>query len=217
MRLDWFIDGFSSQYEYNTPVEDNPYDELVYRYSQSNMGDLYNGLVIFINEWQLFTNSYININSNLLHDVCKFAKDYGYVFDYPQNRVSNICSMNVLRNLFNANTAEYKNLFINTSIQGFGTPAEGQTYYTTIFRCLGNTKYKITKNAGHTFRIATSVNIPARDVSYISTSANHTGTEIEITTESNANYIGITFWSNANGDSGNYLDMANSIVIQSID
>lgn len=97
MRLDWFVSGFSSQYDYNIPVEDNPYDELVYRYGQPAMADLYGGLIVFTHEWQTYSSSYA-LNSAMvdrIKQVCQFANDYGYDFDYPQNRVPNITSYKI--------------------------------------------------------------------------------------------------------------------------
>lgn len=94
MRLDWFVSGFSSQYDYNVPVEDNPYNELVYRYGQPAMADLYGGLIVFTHEWQTYSSSYA-LNSTMvdrIEQVCQFANDYGYDFDYPQNRIPNITS-----------------------------------------------------------------------------------------------------------------------------
>ena len=94
MRLDWFVSGFSSQYDYNVPVEDNPYDELVYRYGQPAMADLYGGLIVFTHEWQTYSSGYA-LNSAMvsrIEQVCQFANDYGYDFDYPQNRIPNITS-----------------------------------------------------------------------------------------------------------------------------
>ena len=213
MRLDWFIDGFSSQYEYNTPVEDNPYDELVYRYGQPNMGNLYNSLIIFTHEWQIYNGSALNANSNLVHDACKFAHDYGYSFDYPQTRVDDITSLTVYDNLFDYETTQSLNLFINTSNGKFGTPTPGQNYKLAVFRCRENTRYKITKIAGKTFRIATSADVPANDVAFISTVANHTGEELIVTTESNARYIGISYWSDSNGDIPDYATIGKSIKV----
>ena len=94
MRLDWFVDGFSSEYNYNVPVQNNPYDELVYRYGQPAMADLYSGLVVFTHEWQIYNSNRV-VNSamlNMMEQVCQFARDYQYSFDYPQNRVGNITS-----------------------------------------------------------------------------------------------------------------------------
>lgn len=94
MRLDWFVSGFSSQYDYNVPVENNPYDELVYRYGQPAMADLYGGLIVSTHEWQTYSSSYV-LNSAMvdrIEQVCQFANDYGYDFDYPQNRIPNITS-----------------------------------------------------------------------------------------------------------------------------
>lgn len=94
MRLDWFVSGFSSSYEYNTPVYDNPYDELVYRYGKQENADQYANLIVFTHEWQTYSGSYV-LNAdmvNSLDQVCRFAKDYKYKYDYPQNRLQDIRS-----------------------------------------------------------------------------------------------------------------------------
>ena len=93
-RIDWFISGFTSENQYDEPTEDNPYDELVLRYNVPEKGKLFNNLVVFVHEWQLYNSSY-NINSsvkNMLEQVCKFGQDYKYDFDFPQNRLVNITS-----------------------------------------------------------------------------------------------------------------------------
>lgn len=87
MRLDWFNSDFSSTNEYNTPVKTTPYEELVYRYNQPSMGDCYSSLIVFTHEWELYGTSYtLNSKKSRVEDVCKFGVDYGYAFDYPQNR-----------------------------------------------------------------------------------------------------------------------------------
>lgn len=90
MRLDWFVTGFTSDHNYNTPIKNNPYDELVYRYNQPNMANCYSSLVIFTHEWQAYSGTY-TINPtmfDMVEQVCQFANDYGYIFDYPQHRIS---------------------------------------------------------------------------------------------------------------------------------
>ena len=87
MRLDWFINGFSSDYEYNVPHESNPYDELTYRMKDRTFCNIYEPIVVFIHEWQVFTTSFtINSYFNLIEQVCKFANDYKLDFDYPYIR-----------------------------------------------------------------------------------------------------------------------------------
>lgn len=96
-RLDWFVSGFSSQYTYNVPTESNPYDELVSRYSNPDFANLNNDLVVFTHEWQLYTNAH-NFDQTMktyIEQVMQFANEYGYVFDYVQNRVQNIKSLSI--------------------------------------------------------------------------------------------------------------------------
>ena len=94
-RLDWFVNGYTSEYQYAVPVKSNPYDELVYRYGQPDMGECYQNLVVFLHEWRVYSSSYQITASmkNMIEQVCRFGRDYGYDFDYPMNRVPNITSL----------------------------------------------------------------------------------------------------------------------------
>lgn len=88
MRLDWFVDGFTSDYNYDTPIMSTPYDELKYRYGTPLMADKYTSLIVFTHEWQIYSSSYVlnDLMVKMVEQVCSFALDYGYNFDYPQNR-----------------------------------------------------------------------------------------------------------------------------------
>lgn len=94
LRLDWFVSGFTSAYQYDEPTEDNPYDELVLRYGSAERGKLFSNLVVFLHEWQVYNASY-QVNTamkNMIEQVCRFGQDYGYDFEFPMNRVLNITS-----------------------------------------------------------------------------------------------------------------------------
>ena len=84
--------------------------------------------------------------------------------------------------------------------------------YGIYIPCESNTTYTISKHAGQVFRVATTTNIPANNVSTLSSSANHTGTYITITTEATAKYI----WVNYYGSSDTYglQNMLDSIMIE---
>lgn len=101
--------------------------------------------------------------------------------------------------------------FIDTNSQTFRL---NPNYICTYITCKPNTTYTISKEAGKTFRIATSAQIPADGVSYIGTSANHTGTSITYTTESNAKYLVVLYWSSANGDAKTADELAQTIQIE---
>lgn len=80
------------------------------------------------------------------------------------------------------------NLYIDTTNMKYvsqGTPN------ICVAKVQPNTKYIITKQAGTNFRVATSQNYPADNVVITSTYADHTGTEIQITTGANDNYLGV--------------------------
>lgn len=92
-RLDWFVSGFHSNYNYNVPTEDNPYDELVSRYNNPDFANLNNNLIVFTHEWQMN-----NQMRQWIIDVCRFAQEYGYQWEYIQNKVENIKSLTLLNN-----------------------------------------------------------------------------------------------------------------------
>lgn len=87
-------------------------------------------------------------------------------------------------------------------------------YYMGIIPVKPNTEYIITKQEGKTFRIALSTDKPANNVSFRYTEANHTGTEITVTTGANDNYLSILFWSSSNGDTGTYQQMADTVMVR---
>ena len=87
--------------------------------------------------------------------------------------------------------------FIDTATN---TYKSNSAYKLCYIPCEGNTTYTISKVAGKTFRVASSVGIPAADVSFINTAANHTGATLTFTTAADAHYLAVLYWSSANGD-----------------
>lgn len=96
-RLDWFVNGYTHEYQYDEPTESNPYDELVLRYGTPERGKLFNNLVVFLHEWRLYNSSYQidTAMKNMVEQVCRFGNDYHYDFDFPQNRLANITSFSL--------------------------------------------------------------------------------------------------------------------------
>lgn len=88
LRLDWFNSNFSTTNQYNKPVKDTPYEELVYRYGQPTTGDCYHSLITFTHEWEIYDGFILNSKKSRVEDICKFGVDYGYSFDFPQNRTN---------------------------------------------------------------------------------------------------------------------------------
>ena len=87
MRADWFLPNFSSNNQYKTPTHNNMYDELEYRFNNSNYSNSISSYILFGHEVQFYSNSTVsNIGKQLFEDACKFVKDNNYSFDYPQNR-----------------------------------------------------------------------------------------------------------------------------------
>ena len=97
-------------------------------------------------------------------------------------------------NLFDPTTATINDWYIDTSSQTIKARTSGANNAFTYLAVQPNTTYTITKQLSSAFRICTTNAEPAVDVSYLSTTANHSGTEITITTDATANYIGIVFW-----------------------
>ena len=86
------------------------------------------------------------------------------------------------------NTDIVLNLYMDTANNKY---AANNTAHLCVAKVKPSTKYIVTKQAGTQFRIASSQNYPADNVAYSQTIANHTGTEIEITTGASDNYIGV--------------------------
>ena len=97
LRLDTFVDGYTSQYTYHENTEDNPYDELVSRYSNPDYSNYNQDLIIFTHEWQVYNSGHGFISSmqTRIEQALQFANDYNYKFDFVQNRVANIKSLTI--------------------------------------------------------------------------------------------------------------------------
>lgn len=99
--------------------------------------------------------------------------------------------VNVSVNLFDPDTAAEVNLYIKTSDMQYkvGSPA----YYSTYIAISPSKTYKIDKTQSAQFRVGTSQNEPANNVSVTKTEANHSGTTLTITSGANDNYLFITY------------------------
>lgn len=87
-----------------------------------------------------------------------------------------------------------------------------QNQYNSIYlKIVGGKTYTVSKLAGKTFRVATSEVIPSSGSKILSTSANHSGTSITFTAESNAKYLIIMYWSSNNGDTIDTSVLLNSL------
>lgn len=92
MRGDWFNPNFTSTYNYDAPVEDNVYDELVRRNGLSDYQNTFNSLIWFAHEWQMYNGNTLNDYKQWVIDACRFAQDYDFDFDYPQNRIGKVAN-----------------------------------------------------------------------------------------------------------------------------
>ena len=101
------------------------------------------------------------------------------------------------KNLFDKNNINSFNGYISTEHHCCWQDAGYKMCY---IECKPNTEYTISKVAGKTFRVASSVNAPSNYEPFINTEANHTGTSVTITTGVNAKYLAVLYWSSVNGD-----------------
>lgn len=98
-------------------------------------------------------------------------------------------------NLFDKDNANIlTKLYIDNANMKIATTSENTNII--IFTCKKNKDYTISRGAGTQFRIATTTDMPANNVAINNTLANHTGTEISITTGENDNYIVIYIGTN---------------------
>lgn len=98
-------------------------------------------------------------------------------------------------NLFDKDNANIlTKLYIDNANMKIATTSENTNII--IFACKKNKDYTISRGAGTQFRIATTTDMPANNVAINNTLANHTGTEISITTGKNDNYIVIYIGTN---------------------
>lgn len=79
LRLDWFGKKFCTEKSYNKPKMRTPYKELKKMYGDKRHD--YNApIVIFTHEWQIYRNSRLTHRKKWIKDVCRFARDFDYVF-----------------------------------------------------------------------------------------------------------------------------------------
>lgn len=155
MRLDWFTTGFSSSYEYDVPIKSNVYDELVFRYGTIEKADKYNSLIIFTHEWQIYDSIGGNINNDMvanINHVCLFANEYGFCFDYPQNR------NNIFKHIVNN---KHSHLLETDFVQGTTSASASLVDSTTRVRSgylyfQNGTKIKIKPKNGYKYKLVTT-------------------------------------------------------------
>lgn len=116
------------------------------------------------------------------------------------------------KNMFDKNT--YFQGYIDTSNSKIVYDNPPQDRFCGYVKIKPNTTYTISKQAGHSFRIATTTNAPRDGVAYNTTQANHTGTSITVTTGANDNYLVVFYYGSSNGDTGGYMSMASTVQVE---
>lgn len=117
-------------------------------------------------------------------------------------------------NLFNYETSNYLLAYSQITEMKIVASTSSDNHRSSYIKCKPNTTYTIKKKAGHSFRVSTTTNVPAIGVTLNKTMADHTATTITITTGENDNYIFFTCYSSVNGDTGNYIDMYKTVIIE---
>lgn len=145
---------------------------------------------IWVHTSAVFENAVVKIWANT--DQSDFEQ-YG-VMPSP-NYPSNVETVGSNINLFDKDNANIlTKLYIDNANMKIATTSENTNMI--IFSCEKNKDYTISRGAGTQFRIATTTDMPANNVAINNTLANHTGTEISITTGENDNYIVIYIGTN---------------------
>lgn len=116
------------------------------------------------------------------------------------------------KNLFNKDEAVKAHMFVDITNNKF--VGNYEQAISTFIKIEGNTTYTISKTAGKTFRIATSKNMPVNSGEILSTTVNHEGTEITITTEPDAKYLFINYYNASNGDTIGEEKMKDSLQVE---
>lgn len=93
-------------------------------------------------------------------------------------------------NLIQADSPHKVRLSVDTSTMKFTQANVPRTVY---INAKPSTSYLIRKTASNAFRVSSSINVPAGSVSVSKTTANHTGTEIQFTTNGSDNYLVVQY------------------------
>jgi len=87
MRIDWFMDDYTTTNIYRKPIKSTIYDELEYRFGSVDFANTVSSYLVFGHEWMYYDGKALSDESQMwLDDICRFAYDNGIPFDYPQNR-----------------------------------------------------------------------------------------------------------------------------------
>ena len=113
--------------------------------------------------------------------------------------------------LFDPDTAPTVSLSVQTNTMKY----MGGNYAASYIPCVGGKTYKIQKDVSNCFRIGTSEADPVDGGTVLQTDANHSGSEITITTASSANYLLFAFYTGT--DSTVAQAVRNSIVVTRLD
>ena len=84
MRGDWFLSTFTSSNNYCKPTHDTVYEEMQDRYSSDAYSGMLEWCIFFSHEWQFYDGTTLGAGKVWTEDACKFAKDNGIAFGYPQ-------------------------------------------------------------------------------------------------------------------------------------
>lgn len=126
--------------------------------------------------------------------------------DYPQE----VKTVKGYRNLFDKDNANKVNAFIATNNDNLNISSTSKSLYIS---CEANTNYTITKISSARFKVASSSVLPAVNVSITRYFfSNDSATSATITTDSNANYLIITYY-NSDDDTLTEQQILDSIMI----
>lgn len=159
LRLEWFNSDFTSATEYVKPIKDNPYDELVYRLGLPVYADTYSNLEIYTHEWAVYKNDTIYSDKiDYVRQVCKFANDYGYQFEFQSNTINpGVRSVtNYLTDILEQETVVDETKFDNINIASSGAESrmESRVSNITPFPSTQGYYFNIDSNCDIEYRVA---------------------------------------------------------------
>lgn len=121
-------------------------------------------------------------------------------------------------NIFDPTTATIASIYTRnaTSESPVFESSSKPRYATAWCEIEGGKTYKITKDLSNSFRIGTTAVVPGNNVAILQTDADHSGTEMTITTNANAHYLYFTYWYSGNASYPSEEPIRNSIVVEEV-
>lgn len=87
--VEWFMKDFTTDKEYDIPVEETIINEIIRRFKIAKFADTFRTFIISCDESTVYSGDNLQ-NISIIEDICTFGNGYCIPFDYPQNRIGDI-------------------------------------------------------------------------------------------------------------------------------